>query len=50
MKSVRAPKGYHWMKTKSGVRLMKHKGKYKAHKGASLSYKFRVIKTHNVPM
>ncbi len=50
MKQVKAPKGFHWMKTKAGVRLMKHKGKYKPHKGASLFYKFKTIKTHNIPI
>ena len=44
---VNAPKGYHWMKQKGGdYKLMKHKGKFVAHKGASLTANFAVQKTH----
>ena len=45
-KTIKAPKGLHFMKNKRGIRLMKHKGKFKAHKGASTALKLRVIKTH----
>ena len=42
-KSVRAPKGYHWMKSGKGVKLMKNpRGGYKALKGASLTASFKV--------
>ena len=44
---VNAPKGYHWMKQKGGdYKLMKHEGKFVAHKGASLTANFAVQKTH----
>ncbi len=44
---VKAPKGFHWMKQKRGApKLMKHTGKYKPHKGASLHANFGVQKTH----
>ena len=43
-KKVKAPAGYHWMK--SGVKLMKHTGKFKAHKGASLTADFAVQMKH----
>ena len=44
---VKAPKGYHWMKQKnSGYKLMKHSGKFVAHKGASMSANFAVQKQH----
>lgn len=44
---VKAPKGYHWMKQKDGsLKLMKHKGKYVPHKGASLEANFPVQRTH----
>ena len=44
---VKAPKGYHWMKQKNGsFKLMKHKGKFVPHKGASLTAKFEVQKKH----
>ena len=42
---VKAPKGFHWMKQKRGSpKLMKHTGKYKPHKGASLYASFDVQK------
>ena len=47
MKKVKAPKGFHWMKTKSGVRLMKHKGKYKKHQGSSVYHQFKTVKMHS---
>ena len=44
---VKAPKGYHWMKQKNGsFKLMKHKGKFVPHKGASLMAKFAIQKVH----
>ena len=46
MKTVKAPKGFHWMKKGSGYKLMKHSGKYKAHKGGSLTAKFKIQKVH----
>tara|TARA_R100000773_G_C4189825_1_gene96154 strand:+ start:322 stop:555 length:234 start_codon:yes stop_codon:yes gene_type:complete len=45
-KGVKAPAGFHWMKAGSGFRLMKHTGKFKPHKGASLVAKFKVQKRH----
>tara|TARA_R110000803_G_C11765381_1_gene294498 strand:+ start:22 stop:174 length:153 start_codon:yes stop_codon:yes gene_type:complete len=45
---VDAPKGYHWMKQKDGsMKLMKHAGKFVAHKGASLAANFAVQKKHD---
>ena len=42
---VKAPKGYHWMKqTKGGFKLMKHKGKFIKHKGATLMANFPIQK------
>ena len=43
---VKAPKGYHWMKSGKGMpKLMKDpKGGYKPHKGASQSFNFEVKK------
>jgi|TARA_R100001460_G_scaffold105353_2_gene151881 hypothetical protein len=47
MKSVKAPTGFHWMKKgKNNYKLMKHKGKFKAHKGGSLVAKFEIQKVH----
>jgi len=44
---VKAPKGYHWMKqTKGGFKLMKHKGKFIKHKGATLMANFPIQKAH----
>ena len=44
---VKAPKGYHWMKKGNGApKLMKHKGKFVAHKGASLTHNFAIQKLH----
>ena len=44
---VKAPKGYHWMKQKNGsFKLMKHKGKFVPHKGASLMASFAIQKVH----
>jgi hypothetical protein len=47
MKSVKAPKGFHWMKSGKTFKLMKHTGKFKQHKGASLMAKFSVQKIHS---
>ena len=45
---VDAPKGYHWMKQSDGkFKLMKHTGKFVAHKGAILKANFEVQKVHN---
>ena len=43
---VQAPKGYHWMKSGKTYKLMKHEGKFKAHKGASLTANFEIQKVH----
>ena len=45
-KSIKAPPGFHFMKTKSGVKLMKHTGKFQAHAGASKTFKLKVVKSH----
>lgn len=45
-KSVKAPAGFHWMKSGSGFKLMKHSGKFVPHKGASLTAKFAIQKRH----
>tara|TARA_R100001086_G_scaffold177831_1_gene98357 strand:+ start:279 stop:434 length:156 start_codon:yes stop_codon:yes gene_type:complete len=46
-KKVKAPKGYHWMKSGRGVKLMKNPtGGYKPHKGSSLTTSFKVQKVH----
>jgi len=45
---VDAPKGYHWMRQpKGGFKLMKHKGKFVPHKGASLKADFPIQKVHS---
>ncbi len=46
MKKVKAPKGYHFMKSGKTYKLMKHEGKFVSHKGASLEAKFEVQKKH----
>jgi len=44
---VKAPKGYHWMKSGKSFKLMKDpKGGYKSHKGASLYANFEIQKVH----
>ncbi len=48
-KKVKAPTGYHWMKSAKGVKLMKHTGKFKPHKGASLTTNFKVQMKHSKP-
>ena len=47
-KRVKAPKGYHWMKSGRGVKLMKNpRGGYKAHKGSSLKASFEIQKVNS---
>ena len=42
-KGVKAPDGFHWMiKEGGGDNLMKHEGKFKAHKVATLVAKFDI--------
>jgi len=43
-KAVEAPKGYHWMKSGKGYKLMK--GEYKPHKGAVRKASFDIQKVH----
>ena len=43
---VKAPKGYHFMKVGKSYKLMKNRGKFVPHKGASQTADFEVIKTH----
>ena len=43
-KTVKPPKGYHWMKKGNGYKLMK--GAYKPHKGASLKASFEIQAVH----
>jgi len=45
-KRVKAPAGFHWMKSGTKVKLMKHPGKFKPHKGASLYASFDIQKVH----
>ena len=46
-KAVDAPKGYHWMKSGWGFKLMKNpRGGYVPHKGASKKASFQVQKIH----
>jgi len=45
-KKIKAPKGFHWMKSGKSVKLMKNpRGGYKPHKGASLATSFKVQMT-----
>lgn len=46
-KKIRAPKGYHFMGKGKSLKLMKHKGSFKKHKGASLTASIKVVKTHS---
>jgi hypothetical protein len=48
-KMVPAPKGYHWMKQRSGeYKLMKNPSTgYKRHKGSSIRARFQVEKVHS---
>ena len=43
-KTVQAPKGYHWMKSGKGYKLMK--GEYKPHKGAVRKASIDIQKVH----
>lgn len=44
---VKAPKGYHWMKSGKSLKLMKNpKAGYKPHKGASMTANFPIMKKH----
>ena len=43
-KTVEAPKGFHWMKSGKGFKLMK--GDYKPHKGAVKKASFEIQKVH----
>ena len=46
-KAVNAPKGFHWMKSGKGFKLMKNPSTgYKAHKGASKKASFEVQQVH----
>ena len=45
-KSIKAPKGFHFMKSGQTYKLMKHDGAFKPHKGASLSAKFIIQTKH----
>ena len=45
-KSIKAPKGFHFMKSGQTYKLMKNIGAFKPHKGASLSAKFTVQTKH----
>ena len=45
-KKIKAPSGYHWMKSGKEVKLMKHSGKFVKHKGASLYAEFKIQKKH----
>tara|TARA_R100000426_G_C4817548_1_gene109090 strand:+ start:1252 stop:1404 length:153 start_codon:yes stop_codon:yes gene_type:complete len=45
-KTIKAPKGFHFMKTKTGIKLMKHEGRFTKHKGASTSLKLPIQKRH----
>jgi hypothetical protein len=46
-KSVEAPKGFHWMKSGKGFKLMKNPaGGYKPHKGASKKASFEIQTVH----
>ena len=46
-KAVEAPKGFHWMKSGKGFKLMKNPaGGYKPHKCESLKASFEIQKIH----
>tara|TARA_B100001057_G_scaffold99723_1_gene96669 strand:- start:145 stop:297 length:153 start_codon:yes stop_codon:yes gene_type:complete len=45
-KKIKAPAGFHWMKSSKGLKLMKHTGKFVKHKGASLYADFKIQKKH----
>ena len=44
---VKAPKGYHWMKSGKTYKFMKNpRTGYKKHKGSSMSANFAIMKKH----
>ena len=46
-KTIKPPKGFHWMKAGKGYKLMKNPpGGYKPHKGASKKATFEIQKIH----
>ena len=46
-KNVKAPAGFHWMKSGQSFKLMKNPpGGYKKHPGSSLSAAFTIQKVH----
>lgn len=46
-KTVAAPKGFHWMKSGKGFKLMKNPaGGYKPHPGATLRASFDIQESH----
>lgn len=46
-KTVAAPKGFHWMKSGKGFKLMKNPaGGYKPHPGATLRAPFDIQESH----
>lgn len=46
-KSVPAPQGFHWMrKGVNQYKLMRHKGAFVPHPGASLTAKFEIQEQH----
>ena len=48
VRKVKAPKGFHWMKSGKGYKLMKDPSTgYKSHKGASKKASFEVQKAHS---
>ena len=46
MKRVKAPAGYHWMKSGKQYKLMKTPGKFVKHPGASIYASFPIQKVH----
>jgi len=45
-KKIKAPRGFHFMKSGKSYQLMKNKGKFVPHKGASQTAEFEVVKEH----
>ncbi len=46
-KSVQAPQGFHWMrKGVNQYKLMRHKGAFVPHPGASLTARFEIQEKH----
>lgn len=46
MKRVKAPAGFHWMKSGRQYKLMKTPGKFVKHPGASIYASFPIQKVH----